>query len=98
MLAYGVKLMRETIKKFAPGIVFTAASASSVEWLIEHIDQRPAEVDDLVSMPCTGMSTEFTGLSVDGIRKRDVCPRDEAEAHKAIRSSNPPHSLSAGVV
>ena len=77
MLAYEVKLMRETIEKFAAGIVFTAASASSIEWLIEHIYQKPAEVNDIASMPRTRMST---GFSVGGIRKRDVCPRDEAEA------------------
>src|SRR6266571_6169124 len=50
MLAYEVKLLRETIEKFALGIVFTAASASSIEWLIEHIYQKPAEVNDIASM------------------------------------------------
>src|SRR5438093_3447010 len=84
MLAYEVKLMRETIEKFALGIVFTAASASSIEWLIEHIYQKPAEVNDIASMPRTRMST---GFSVGGIRKRDVCPRDEAEA--SIVSARP---------
>ena len=64
MLAYEVKLMRETIEKFAAGIVFTAASASSIEWLIEHIDQRPAEVDDMASMGCAQMPG-LPGFSVD---------------------------------
>ena len=64
MLAYEVKHMRETIEKFALGIVFTSASASSIEWLIEHIDQRPAEVDDMASMRCAQMPG-LPGFSVD---------------------------------
>ena len=65
MLAYEVKHMRETIEKFALGIVFTSASASSIEWLIEHIDQRPAEVDDMASMRCAQMPMGLHGFSVD---------------------------------
>jgi hypothetical protein len=35
--------MAETIEKFAPGIAFTTASESPIEWLVHHSHQRPAE-------------------------------------------------------
>ena len=37
--------MTKTIEKFAPGVVFTLASASSIEWLLHrYVYGKPAEV------------------------------------------------------
>src|SRR5215471_3159223 len=36
--------MVETIERFAPGVVFTTASASPIEWLVENIHEKSAEV------------------------------------------------------
>ena len=37
--------MTKTIEKFAPGVVFTLASASSIEWLLHrYVYEKPAEV------------------------------------------------------
>src|SRR5437867_13015166 len=63
MLAYEVKHMPETIEKFVLGIVLTSAAASSTEWLIEDLEQRPAEADDTASMSTAQMPIALPGLS-----------------------------------